>query len=95
MRLVELVAGDALHELVVGNRVAVAEHHGGDLTVENRVGNLLGQVPDDFNVLPRGVEYLDDLLVGQKVEKRREVDPRRQRVDHESLVRRGDLGHAE
>ena len=59
VRLVERVAGDALHELVVGDRIAVAQHHGGDLGVENRMRDDVGAVPDDFDVLARGVEHLE------------------------------------
>ena len=74
VRLVERVAGDALHQLVVGNRIAIAEHHGGDLGVEHRMRDHLGAVPDDFDVLPRGVEHLEHLLVRHQLEERREID---------------------
>ena len=77
VRLVERVAGDALHELVVGDRIAVAEHHGGDLGIDDRVGDQAGLVPADFDVLARGVEDLDDLLVRHQREERREIDARR------------------
>ena len=40
VRLVERVAGDALDQLVVGDRIAIAEHHGGDLGVEDRMRDL-------------------------------------------------------
>jgi len=56
--------------------------------------DLLGHVPDDFDVLARRVEHLDDIFVGQEVEEGREIDAGRQRVDDEGLVRGGDLGHA-
>ena len=35
------------------------------------------QLDEDFDVLPGGVEDLGDLLVGQQLEERREVDARR------------------
>ena len=95
MRFVEGVAGDALHELVVGNRVAVAEHHGGDLGVEDRARDRLGHVPDDLDVLTRGVENLDNFLVGHERKKRRQVDVVGQRVDHHRLVRARHLRDAE
>jgi hypothetical protein len=64
VRFVERVAGDALNELIVGNRIAVAEHHGGDLRIENGVGDQLGAMPDDLDVLPRRMENLHHLFVG-------------------------------
>src|SRR5258708_2668926 len=36
MRFVQGVSGDALHELVVRDRIAIAQHHGGDLSVDDR-----------------------------------------------------------
>ena len=95
VRLVEQVAGDALHQLVVGDGIAVAQHHGGDLGVEQRVRNRLGPVPDDFDVLARGVEHLEHALVRHQFEERREVDAGRQRVDHHGFVGARHLRHAE
>ena len=95
VRLVEHVAGDALHELVVGDRIAVAQHHGGDLGVEDRMRDDVGAVPDDFDVLPGGVEHLEHVLVRHQLEERLEVDARRQRIDHHGLVARRQLRHAE
>jgi hypothetical protein len=71
MRLVERIAGDSLHQLVIGNRIAIAEHHSGDLTVEDRTRNELGRMPDDFDVLTRGVKHFHHLFVRhQRVERR-------------------------
>ena len=95
MRLVERVAGDALHELIVGDGIAIAEHHGRNLGVEDRMRNKLCRVPDDFDVLARGMKHLHHLLVGHQRVERLKVDPRRQRVDHQGLVGRGHLRHAQ
>ncbi len=95
VRFVERVAGDALHQLVVGNRIAIAEHHGGDLGVEDRMRNELGGVPDDFDVLARGVKHLHHLFVRHQRIERRKIDAGRQRVDHHGLVGRGHLRHAQ
>ena len=46
----------------------------------------LRPVPDDFDVLPRGVKDLHHLLVRHQREERREIDARRQRVDHDGLL---------
>ena len=40
--LVGPVAGDALDQLVVGDGVAIAEHHGRDLGIEDRMRNDAG-----------------------------------------------------
>jgi hypothetical protein len=95
VRLVETVAGDALHELVVGDRIAMAEHHGGDLGVEQRTGDDTGAVPDDLDVLARRMEHLQHPLVGHQREERLEIDSGGQRVDHDGLLRACELGYAE
>jgi hypothetical protein len=93
--LVGPVAGDALDQLVVGNGIPVAEHHGRDLGVEDRVRNDAGLVPDDFDILPGGVENLQHLLVGHQIEERLEVDARSQRIDHDRFLRARHLYDAE
>ena len=95
VRLVERVAGDALDELVVGDGIAVAEHHRGDLGVEDRMRDELGAVPDDFDVLARGVENLQHLLVRHQFEERLEIDAGRERVDHHGFVGSRQLRDAE
>ena len=95
VRLVERVAGDALHQLVVGDEVAIAEHHGGDLRVEHRMRNDLGAMPDDLDVLARRVKDLQHLLVRHQLEERRKVEPFGQRVDHHGLVGARHLRHAQ
>ena len=62
-RLVDLVAGDAVDELVVAHLVAVAAHHRRDLRVEERLRDGAGLLHEDLDVLTRGVEDLDDALV--------------------------------
>ena len=94
-RLVEPLAGDLLDQLVVGDAVAEAAHHGRHLRVEDRVRNQVAEVVDDLDVLARGMEDLGDRLVGHQVEERREIDARRQRVDQRRHARRGHLDQAE
>ena len=95
MRLVEHVAGDALHELVVGNGIAIAQNHGGDLRVEDRMRDQAGPVPDDFNVLARGVKDFHDALVRHQGEEGREVEAGRERIDHHRFVGARHLRDAE
>ena len=95
MGLVRAVAGDALHQLVVGDGVAIAQHHGRDLGVEHRMRHDVGAMPDDLDVLARGVKHLQHLLVGHQLEERLEVDARRQRVDDDRFLGAGHLHHAQ
>ena len=89
------MAGDALDQLVVGDGIAIAEHHGRDLGVEDRVRNDPGLMPDDFDVLARGVEDLQHLLVGHQLEERLEVDALGQRIDHDRFLGARHLHDAE
>ena len=89
------MAGDALDQLVVGDGIPVTEHHGGDLGIEDRVGNDSRLVPDDFNILTGSVENLQHLLVAHQFKERPEVDALRQRIDHHCFLRAGHLHHAE
>src|SRR5215813_2139759 len=95
VRLVERVAGDALHELVVGDRVAIAEHHGGDLGVEDRMRDQARLVPDDLDVLARGVKHLEHALVRHQLVERLEVEALGERIDHDRLVGARHLGDAQ
>ena len=93
--LVRPVAGDALDQLVIGDAVAITQHHGGDLGIEDRMRNGAGLVPDDFDVLAGGVEYLQHRLVAHQFEERLEVDTLCQRVDHDGFLRARHLHDAE
>ena len=93
--LVRPMAGNALDQLVVGNGIAIAEHHGRDLGVEDRVRHDPGLVPDDFDILTGGVENLQHLLVGHQCEERLEVDALGQRIDHDRFLRARHLHDAE
>ncbi len=52
-------------------------------------------VPDDFDVLARGVEHLQHALIAHQFEEWREVDAGRQRIDHHGLVGARHLRHAQ
>ena len=93
--LVRPVAGDALDQLVIGDAVAIAEHHGGHLGVEDRMRNGVGLVPDDLDVLPGGMEHLQHLLVAHQLEERLQVDAGGQRIDHDGLLGARHLHDAE
>ena len=94
-RLVELHAGQAVDELVVGNRVAKTTHHGGHLRVEDRVRDQPAQMEDDFDILPRRMENLHDIGVGHQFEKRLQADARCARINQHLKVGAGDLDQAQ
>jgi hypothetical protein len=85
-RLVDRDFAHRLCQLAVGDLVAVAAHHRRDLGVEHRRGHLAGELPEDFDVLPRGVKHLDHAGVGHQREQRREIDVGGERVDRQRLV---------
>lgn len=95
VRLVEHDAGDARDQLVVGNRIAEAAHHGGHLRVENRIGHEAAEVPDDLDVLPGGVEHLEHGRIAHQGEKRRQIEAGSERVDQKDLFGTGELHDAQ
>ena len=95
VRLVEAVAGDSLHELVVGDGIAVAQHHGRNLRVDDGGRDNAGFVPADFDILTGGVEDLGDVLVGHQGKKGSEIDTVGERVDDDRLLGARHLRHAE
>ncbi len=95
VRFVERIAGDALHQLIVRNRITIAQHHGRDLGVEDRMRNEFGGMPDDFDILARGVKHLHHALVRHQCVERRKIDAGRQRVDHDRFVGRRHLRDAQ
>ena len=45
---------------LVRGRFAEAAHHRGDLGIEQRIGDQVALMEEDFDVLPRGVQHLHD-----------------------------------
>ena len=43
-------------------------------------------MPDDFDVLARGVKDLEHALIGHQIEERLQIDAGSQRIDHHRLV---------
>ena len=94
-RLVDVRAGGAADQLVVGNRIAEAADHGGDLRVEDRMRDQVAEMEDDLDVLPGGMEHLHRGAVRHQREERREVDALGERIDDHRQVRTGHLDQAE
>ena len=95
VRLVRPMAHDALDQLVIGNGIAVAEYHGRHLGVEDRVRDDGGLMPDDFDILAGGMKNLQHRLIRHQFEKRLEVDPLGQGVDHHRFLGARHLHDAE
>ena len=92
---VEAVPKHALDQVGIADLLAVSERHRRDLRVEQRVGDLVGEIMNDFQVLAAGVKDLEHLLVvHEQVEQRFEVDFRL-RVDRSSLIAARHLDQAE
>ncbi len=84
-----------MRKLAVGHLLAIAADHRRDLGVEQRRRQDAGELPENLEILPGGVEHLDHVLVGHQLQQRLEVEPRRQRVDRQRLVVGRDLDDAE
>ena len=84
-RLVDLCAGDLLHDLLVGDAVAEAADHRRNLGVEHRMRNQAAQIEDDLDVLPRGMKDFRHRLVGHQLEERRKVETWSQRIDERGI----------
>ena len=94
--LVEAVAEQQFDQVRVTDLLAVPERHRCDLGVEQRVGDLAGQIVDDLQVLPAGVEDLEDVLIlHEQVEQRFQVDVGGLGVDRRGFVDARDLDQAQ
>ena len=94
-RLVDLPLEHALHEIVIRDRIAEAERHGGDLRVEDRAGGVADQAIEDFKVLPGGVKHLHPVVGGDQVEEGTDVQIFGQWVDQAFHAGRRGLYEAE
>jgi len=75
---------------------ALAERHARDLRIEQRKRRLAGEIIDDFDVLPAGMEHLEHVfIVHQQVEQGRQVDARRLGIDRGRFLVVGDLDQAQ
>ena len=93
--LVDARLGEFRSERFVRHRVAKAGDHRRHLAVEYRCRHVATQMMEDFEILARGVEDLEDAFVGHQFEKRREVHPVGQWIDDRRVVGSGDLHQAE
>src|SRR3546814_14536909 len=67
------------------------QRHRRHLRIEQRVRRGGGEIGDDLDILPPGVEDLEHIaILCQQVEQRRHVHARRERIDRGGLVFIGD-----
>ncbi len=86
----------AFDEVRIAHLFALTQRHRRNLGIEHRMRGLAGQVVDDFQILPAGMDDLQHILIlGQQVEQGFQVDARRHRVDRGGFVRVGDLDQAQ
>ena len=93
---VDMRAGELAGQRLVADRVAEAADHGRDLGVEQRRRHRAGHVEEDLDVLPRGVEDLED--AGDRPSARTAAPDRCPGASGSmrgGLVRAGDLDQAE
>jgi len=88
-------AGEAAGQRLIARRIAEAADHCRDLGVEERRRHRPGKIVEDFDVLAGGVEDLEHAWIGHQLEERRELHPRRQRIDRHRLLRPAELDEAE
>ena len=93
-RLVDRDMADRVCKLAIGHLLAIAANHRRDLGVEQRRRQDAGELPEDFEVLPGGVEHLDHVLVGHQLQQRLEVESGSERVDRHRFVVGGELDNA-
>ena len=85
---------DSPHQPVIADLVAMAEHHSGNLRVEQRQRQPAHFLEEDFKILVCRVEHLGDPLIAEKVPQRRKVDAGRQRVNRCGVGAVADLDQA-
>ena len=91
-----LRAGEALDELVVGDRIADSRSTMAATWVSKIGCGISPPRCQTISMSWRAAwKTLITLLVGHQLEERREVDARRQRIDDDGLVRAGHLDDAE
>ena len=78
---VDLAPQHALDQIVVGNRVAIAERHSRDLCVENWPGRVADQAIEYFDVLTGCVEHFHAIVGRDEVQEGANVQILGKRVD--------------
>jgi len=92
---VDASAGQFAGQRLVADRVAEAADHRRDLGIDDRGRDVAGLMKEDLDVLPRGVEYLEDIRIDHQRVERREVHAGRHGVDHRRLFGTRHLHEAE
>jgi hypothetical protein len=94
-RLVDLDMRDLACQRFIRRGIAEAAHHGGDLGVEQRVGQHAALQVEDLDILPRRMQHFHNVRPRDQLVERLEVQPRRQRINDAFHPRRRDLDQAQ
>ena len=80
-RFVDLAPQDSLDQIVVGDRVAIAERHRSHLRVEDRAGGMADQPVEDLDVLTGSMKDFHAIVGSDQVQERADIEVFGQRVD--------------
>ena len=65
---VDLASQDPLDQIVIGDRVSVAEGHGSDLRIKDRTRGVADQPVEYFNVLTGRMKNLYAIVCGDEIQ---------------------------
>ena len=94
-RLVDFHLRDFSRQGFIGRRIAKAADHGGDLAVEQRIGQHAALQVEDFDILPRRMHHLDDVGPGDQLVERLQIHARREGIDDALDAGSGHLDQAQ
>ena len=94
-RFVDFHMRDLARQGLVGGGVAKTAHHGGDLGVEQRIGQDAALKIENLDVLAGGMQHLHDVVTADQVVKRLQVEARGKGIDNAFAARRRHLYQAQ
>ena len=94
--LVQCNAKPAVNQIGIADLFALADRHRCNLGVKNRMRGLAGDIVDDLDILPAGVENLEDVfIVDQQFHQRPEINALGKGVNRGCFLAIGNLDQAE
>ena len=78
-------------QITIGNLIAEAADHGGNLRIKKGLRNEFGEVPNDFKVLTGGVKHFHHRFISHQREQRAKVNAFGQRINRHRFHRTGNL----
>jgi hypothetical protein len=86
---------DGLNKIAIGDLIAEAADHRGDLGIEQRRRDQFCKIPNNFKILTSRMKDFRRLLVGHQLEKGRKIQPFGHRIDSHGFFFRRELHEAE